>query len=1041
MTGRRWLSIVLLTAAASVHAERLPVRIYSSADGLAHNTVQCIVRDSRGFLWFCTLAGLSRFDGYAFRTFDVAQGLPAAGINDLLETKAGDYWAATDNGLVRLDQRERPAAGLTRIAEPIGAVEALPLVIPPASDRRSRTITVLHESADGTVWVGTGNGLFRLVGGRDAVSMDPVDIGLPAATASVFPEQRIIAALAEDRHGTLWIGTPAALYRRWPDGRTGRYGMRDGLPAEYVSSLLSDRNGGLWVGTRTGGLFRIGFDQSAAAPVVELRINAAHGLPDNWVTSLFEASDGRFWIGTYLGMAEWLRSSEGSPPGIRAYTARQGLRTKYVAAIGEDLAGNVWMASDGVGLLKLTPTGFTSYTAGDGLDNVSAVFEDQAGNLCFRGLVLSDGKRIALEGAKLDLVEGGEPIPVQRFGCFDGSRFRLFIPDALTYWGWVGEGVTLQSRHGEWWFGSHEGVFRYPALRQFIDIKAVKPLAVYTTEDGLAASQTYRLFEDSRGDVWISTISTPTRGLARFERSSGRLLDLARLPGLPNQVDDLARSIGEDPSGSIWLGFNSGVARYTNGAISFFTTREGLPPGAVLSIHTDRAGRLWFASERGGLIRVDRPQAPLPGFVTYTTADGLSSNSLVAITEDREGHLYVGGGQGIDRFDPETRRVRHFTHADGLEPGVLRAAYRDRHGALWFGMSYGLTRLMPAPEKEAEGPPVLISGLRVAGTSYRVSPFGEQDLTLPALSPDQKQVEIDFVGLGFAAGEVLRYQYRLEGADGDWGGLSPRRTVTYANLGPGQYTFRVRAVNSEGLESPSPAMLAFTVLPPFWQRWWFVTALAVVIGCAVTVTYRYRVGRLLEVANMRTHIATDLHDDIGADLTRIALLSEIARRTRDDGALVSIATIARESVSSMSDIVWAINPRRESLLDLIRRMRQHADELFTLRGIDLRFDAPPGGEALRLRMDVRRDLLLIFKEAVSNAARHSRCTAVQITLRVDHRRLVLGIADNGVGFDASLDAQGNGLTSMRSRAARIHGVLRIDPASPSGTSVTVSVPV
>jgi len=404
----RWVSILLLIGAAGVHAERLPVRIYSSADGLAHNTVQCIVKDSRGFLWFCTLAGLSRFDGYAFRTLDVEQGLPAAGVNDLLETKAGDYWAATDNGLVRLDQRDRAAAGLTRIAEPIGAAAALPLVIPPASDRRSRTITVLHEAADGTVWVGTGNGLFRLVGGRDVVSMEPVEIGLPAATlSSVFPEQRIIAALAEDRHGALWIGTPGTLYRRWPDGRLARYTMRDGLPADDVSSLLEARSGGLWIGTRTGGLFRIGFDQSPAAPVVELSIHAAHGLPSNWVTSLFESSDGRFWIGTYLGIAELLTSGDGSPPGIRAYTARQGLRTAYVAAIGEDLGGNVWMASDGVGLLKLTPTGFTSYAAGDGIDNVSAVFDDQAGNLCFRGLVLSDGRRVALEGAKLDLVEGG----------------------------------------------------------------------------------------------------------------------------------------------------------------------------------------------------------------------------------------------------------------------------------------------------------------------------------------------------------------------------------------------------------------------------------------------------------------------------------------------------------------------------------------------------------------------------------------------------------------------------------------------------------
>jgi signal transduction histidine kinase len=192
---------------------------------------------------------------------------------------------------------------------------------------------------------------------------------------------------------------------------------------------------------------------------------------------------------------------------------------------------------------------------------------------------------------------------------------------------------------------------------------------------------------------------------------------------------------------------------------------------------------------------------------------------------------------------------------------------------------------------------------------------------------------------------------------------------------------------------------------------------------------------------MRTHIATDLHDDIGANLTRIALLSETAQRTQEETALASIAAIARESVSSMSDIVWAINPRRETLLDLTRRMRQHADELFTLRGITLRFQAPGSGETRRLGVDVRRDLLLIFKEAVNNAARHSGCTAVAISIVADHNTLKLTIKDDGVGFDPWTEVEGHGLASMRRRAERIRGVLRIRGAAGSGTLLTLEVPL
>ncbi len=187
-------------------------------------------------------------------------------------------------------------------------------------------------------------------------------------------------------------------------------------------------------------------------------------------------------------------------------------------------------------------------------------------------------------------------------------------------------------------------------------------------------------------------------------------------------------------------------------------------------------------------------------------------------------------------------------------------------------------------------------------------------------------------------------------------------------------------------------------------------------------------------------MATDLHDDIGANLTRIALLSEVAQRTHDAAPLVAIAAVARESVAAMSDIVWAIDPRRESLLDLTRRMRQHASELFTLRGITLRFDAPAGAAAQRLGIDVRRDLLLIFKEAINNAARHSGCTAVDITVRFDRGGLVLSVIDNGVGFDPSRELDGQGLTSMRRRSARIGAAVRIEPAAPTGTSVIVSLP-
>src|SRR5207253_3601430 len=209
--------------------------------------------------------------------------------------------------------------------------------------------------------------------------------------------------------------------------------------------------------------------------------------------------------------------------------------------------------------------------------------------------------------------------------------------------------------------------------------------------------------------------------------------------------------------------------------------------------------------------------------------------------------------------------------------------------------------------------------------------------------------------------------------------------------------------------------ITFRVLPPLWLRWWFIALISLVVAGTVYSLYRYRVARLLEVANMRTRIATDLHDDIGANLTRISILSEVAKQRFGNGdesranPLEAIADIARESVTSMSDIVWAIDPERDSLRDLTRKMRQHADEVFTLRNIDLEFNAPDSVRNLKLGVDVRRDFLLIFKEAVNNAARHSQCSRVQIDFRAEGSVLLLAISDNGIGFDPSATGEGHGL--------------------------------
>jgi signal transduction histidine kinase len=368
--------------------------------------------------------------------------------------------------------------------------------------------------------------------------------------------------------------------------------------------------------------------------------------------------------------------------------------------------------------------------------------------------------------------------------------------------------------------------------------------------------------------------------------------------------------------------------------------------------------------------------------------------------------------------------------------------------------------------------------LRIAGESQPISELGDIQVARGELAHTQNNFQIDFFGLDFHAGETLRYQFMLEGADSAWSAPTEQRTVAYANLRPGVYRFLVRAMNSDGIVSERPAVLSFTILPPLWLRWWFITFAVLLTLALLYLFYRYRMAhlhqvnaalseakraeedlgkareeRLIELARVRTRIATDLHDDIGASLTQIAILSEVAKQQSPNGAAVapleSIAQVSNELVESMSDIVWAINPQKDHLQDLIQRMRRFASDVLTARGITLDFKAPSFATDIPLGANPRRDLLLIFKESLTNIVKHANAAHVRIEFVVSREILTLVINDDGAGFDVSKvkdslfsdQKGGHGILSMKKRAAEMAGEFTVTSAGGKGTTVTFQLPL
>lgn len=999
-----FVSALVLFCSVKIRAEHLPVKTYTVADGLLRDSVSRIKQDSRGFLWFCTVEGISRFDGYAFTNFTTNDGLPDRHVNDFLETKNGIIYIATDAGLGKLNP-----TGLAGSKEtPLFSV-----VLP--ENPKAQKIKVLFEDENNIIWVGTSDGLYILNAQGELETIDSVKplTGDP---------QISIETIIKDRHGAMWIGTANGLFRLLPSGEVEQFTQADGLPDINISTLLEDKHGRIWVGLRPNantGLFLLVAQPKKSENIVERIYHEKDGLPSGWITALYEDDD-KFWVATTRGLCLWQGDNTDSV--CKTFTEKNDLCDDEIWYITKDKDGNLWIGSR-CGVKKWARYGFTSYNETDGISysQINSIFENTAGEIFVT-------------------TNNGFTRTVSRFDDEKFESVRPYFPANVNYFGWGWKQSVWQDSVGDWWFPTGFGTYRFSKSKNFQDLAHENPQKIMV---GATAPDAFRLFEDSHGDIWLGGNAFPTNTLFRFERAANTWHDHTAELGLtPTQF---FTAFVEDKGGNLWIATGSdaddaALIRYLDGQFKVFGKNDGAPPGWTRDLFLDHAGKLWLANTTWGLLRLEDLDSGRLNFVRYTIADGLSSNGVYCITEDEYGRIYAGTGRGLDRLNPETGQIENFTTADGLPNSDIQVAYRDKKNNLWFGTSNGLARYIPEKVKIRQPPNALITGLRVNGESKSVSVLGEGNIPQINLTSDQKQISVDFLGLGASLGEKLKYEYRL--GESEWTPTS-ERTVNFANLNSGEYQFEARAVTADRIYSKS-ATFAFQIDTPVWKRWWFIAILLVLTALAVYRFYKNRLLRLLEMERMRTRIAADLHDDIGANLTRISLLSEVARSKAtngNDNMLSSIANIARESVASMNDIVWAISPDHDRMLDLTRRMRQHAEEIFAMRNIDLDFNAAADMD-MKLSVGVRRDVLLIFKEAVNNAARHSGCTRVEIDFRSENSILTLKIKDNGKGFiSENHGSDGQGLRSMMRRSKALGGELKIDSQQSEGTNIEFEFPL
>jgi len=1053
-------------------AERLPIRVYTIDDGLAGVEIHAVLQDSRGFLWIATESGLSRFDGTRFVEYDPRQGLPSPNVTALAEEPGGALLVGTTGGLARLDPG-RAAAG--PVFTPV----------PDASGRLRHRVTALLADS-GAVWAADpapDGGLFRL---------HPAGTGAGSATsagsAAVAAEVRLpsgapvswVTSLSSDGGGGLWVGERSGLLHRLADGRWIACPVRPRPAWEGVGALLVDAQRRLWILSGRSlyvlapGPAEIGppaagrpagaslFERAAAgrcqpagsatlrlpeAPGEVCRFDAASGLAglpgpepgrDRPWGGMLQTRDGKIWIavGGALNVFDGRR--------FHGYTSRNGLLQDELAGLAEDRDGNLWVGTRSHGLMRIAHNGFVAYAApgAPGGIAVAAILEDSRANLYVWG---SDRGQ-------------------QKLFHLDGGQLLDVTPEAIAHAGYPGRGrhqVLAADPGGGLLLGSAAGIWRFPM--------AAEPAALPRVQTRLwpapaEMGEMVRLFQDSRGGVWVSSLGSQSPGapaapgsgaarstyLARWDRVTGRY---SPVPAVDRLGRGAASAFAEDPYGNLWIGFSSGgLARLRGEAVDLFAPGAGVPAGAINDLFVDSRQRLWAASAYGGVIRMDDLNASRPRTAAYTTAQGLSSDRVLCVTEDRRGTIYLGHGKGIDRLDPQTGRIRTLTTADGLPSSVVSVAYRARDGSLWFGTPAGPARYLPdLPPAEAP-PPVFLSGLRIGGVPLAIPALGVQSLGALELPAGHDEVEVRFTGISFAYGAGLRYQYRLEGSAADWSEPQVERSVLLGNLAPGAYRFLVRAVTPDNVVSPVPASLSFTLPRPLWQRWWFLALAGVATAMLAWSLHHARLSRLVELERVRARIAADLHDDLSSSLSRISILSELGRRRIADPAaleatmLDQIGETARELMETIGDIVWAIDARRDDLESLLARIRRFAGDLLEARGVSVLFAAPAGAAAISLRPEAKRELYLVLKEAIHNAARHARASQVRIEVATVRGELVAEVCDDGVGFAAGGPAavgaggaangnHGHGLRNLRARAVKLGANLSVDSAPGAGTRV------
>lgn len=962
--------------------------------GLEEISVLCIEQDHQGMLWFGTDNGLYSYDSkrmkchYADPQSDSA--LHSTVIFSIREDRKHRLWIGTELGLYMMDRAHQQF------------IRVLPR---PGDSLVAMNVQAIYAADDGKIWFGY----------RDNLGMiDPERYqfrSYPIFPAHVPYYRRAVSMICPAGPEDLWITSIHGLSRM--NIRTGKNEFLlttyqpDAPPVlkHVITALLPQGDSILWLGTYHDGLVRYRLRDGQWQPF-HFPLEGENEPSGRLVTSVLAdtgyARDGMIWVGSYTGLHHFNTfTGEYSSYCHRKDDPRSPDNTR-ITSLYAGSENILWIGSW---------SGLNNY---DPLQHHFQYFPfpkelpaaDMYGTTCFAEDTLSGAVYIATHGSG-----------IFRFDREKHSIIR--VSDA------GGASVRI---HDMYVSGGDYLVAASDAVR-LVHI----PTGRMETLSFLPFADVITLEPDTGGWYWAFTFN---HGFFRFHPFERRWEYSSRDWNFPHTETWVGFSAAP---GKLWVGTIRDGVYYLEGekVKQHHTYYRDVYLRSVHDFAADNRGGVWIATVRG-LYRFAHPEAT-PRY--WGLSEGLPTQLIFSVQAHRSGYLYAATAAGLYRYALADSSYRLYTRDDGLFSNRLDyGCLVLRSGQVMVGQPDGFCIAGAEQPINTFVPPIAVTRFTVNGKSY---PLPQGDTTLH-LGYRENNIQVDFAALSYSQPRRNGYAYRLDGLENDWNYTTGDATlISYPNLNPGHYTLHLKVSNSDGVWNEKGLRIRLVIAPPFWRTGWFYALAVLVFISLVYLVYRYRLRHLLKIQMIRNRIANDLHDDIGASLSSISLQSRLLRKKTDNPDIEKkvsrIEEISAESLEHISDIVWSITTRNDSFASVISRMESHGQSVFQPAGTVFIFKADVRLPQLKIGMESRKNLFLLYKEAVNNILKYAQATEVHVELRLEGKQLELRITDNGVGFDTQAVTQGNGLRSMQARAAEMKGKLDIRSAPGEGTQLLLRV--